>query len=143
MHTRILFFLLPAVSALLTAVAAAHAGDLSVDVTIAGQRQGAVRAALFDKADGFPRGAALRTATARTVQGKASLQFTGLPPGDYALTAYLDENDNNKLDSNLFGLPTEPYGFSRNARGMTGPPPFADAAFRVDDGALQQTFDLK
>jgi uncharacterized protein (DUF2141 family) len=142
MHTRIPFFLLPAVSALLAA-AAAHAGDLSVDVTVAGQRQGAVRAALFDKADGFPRGAALRTATAPTVQGKASLQFTGLPPGDYALTAYLDENDNNKLDSNLFGLPTEPYGFSRNARGMAGPPPFADAAFRVEDVALQQTFDLK
>jgi uncharacterized protein (DUF2141 family) len=139
MHVRILF---PILSVLLAA-AAVHAGDLSLAVTIPGQRQGEVRAALFDKAEGFPRGTPLRTATAPAVQGKATLQFTGLPPGDYALTAFLDENSNNKLDANLFGLPTEPYGFSRNARGMTGPPPFADAAFRVEDDALQQTFDLK
>ena len=142
MHPRILFPLLPALSALL-ATAAVHAGDLSVEFNIPDQRQGAVRAALFDRAEGFPRGAALRTATALAVQGKATLQFTDLPPGDYALTAYLDENNNSKLDSNLFGLPTEPYGFSRNARGMTGPPAFADAAFRVDGVALQQTLDLK
>jgi len=142
MHLRILSPLLSALSILLAA-AAVHAGDLTVDVKVPDQRQGAVRAALFDKADGFPRGTPLRTAMASTVQGKATLQFAGLPAGDYALTAYLDENSNSKLDANLFGLPTEPYGFSRNARGMAGPPPFADAAFRVEDGALQQTLDLK
>jgi uncharacterized protein (DUF2141 family) len=138
MPTRILSTL----SALLAA-AAVHAGDLSVEVKLPDQRQGAVRAALFDKAEGFPRGTPLRTATAEPVQGKATLQFADLPPGDYALTAFLDENSNSKLDSNLFGLPTEPYGFSRNARAMAGPPPFADAAFRVEDGPQQQTFDLK
>jgi uncharacterized protein (DUF2141 family) len=142
MHKQILSPILPTLTALLAA-AAVHAGDLTVDINIPADRQGAVRAALFDRTEGFPRGTALHTATAPAVQGKATLQFAGLPPGDYALTAYLDENNNSKLDSNLFGLPTEPYGFSRNARGMAGPPPFAEAAFRVDDGALQQTFDLK
>ena len=142
MHIRILSLLLPAAFALLAA-AAAHAGDLTLAVTVPDQRQGAVRAALFDKAEGFPRGTPIRTATAPADQGKATLQFAGLPPGDYALTAFLDENGNNKLDANLFGMPTEPYGFSRNARGMTGPPSFADAAFRMEDSALQQSFDLK
>ncbi len=142
MPTRILFSLLSSLSALLAA-AAVHAGDLTVEVKLPDQRQGAVRAALFDKAEGFPRGIPLRTATAEPVQGKATLQFADLPTGDYALTAYLDENGNDKLDSNLFGLPTEPYGFSRNARGMAGPPPFTAAAFRVDDGAQQHSFDLK
>ncbi|MGC1172525.1 DUF2141 domain-containing protein [Polaromonas sp.] len=142
MHIPTLFNILPALAAILTA-GAAHAGDLKIDVNVPDGRQGAVLVAVFDKADGFPRGTALRTAMAQPVQGKATLQFTGLPPGDYAATAFLDENSNTKLDNNLFGLPTEPYGFSRNARGLTGPPPFADAAFRVEDGAQQQTFDLK
>lgn len=139
MHVRILS---PMLSVLLAA-ANAQAGDLTVEVNIPAERQGAVRAAVFDKAEGFPRGTPLRTAVAQPVQGKASLAFPDLPAGDYALTAYLDENSNSKLDSNLFGLPTEPYGFSRNARGMAGPPPFADAAFRVEDSAVQHTFDLK
>lgn len=142
MHNRILSPLLSTLAALLAA-AAVHAGDLTVEVKFPDQRQGAVRAALFDKAEGFPRGTALRTATAPAVQGKATLQFADLPPGDYAITAFLDENSNSKLDSNLFGLPTEPYGFSRDARAMAGPPAFADAAFRMEDGAQQQTFDLK
>lgn len=139
MRIRTLSTLLPA----LLAAAAVHAGDLSVEVKLPDQRQGAVRAALFDKAEGFPRGTPLRTATALSVQGKVTLQFADLPPGDYALTAFLDENSNSKLDSNLFGLPTEPYGFSRNARAMAGPPPFADATFRVEDGTQQQSFELK
>ncbi len=139
MRIRTLSTLLPA----LLAAAAVHAGDLTVEVKLPDQRQGAVRAALFDKAEGFPRGTPLRTATALSVQGKATLQFADLPPGEYALTAFLDDNSNSKLDSNLFGLPTEPYGFSRNARAMAGPPPFADATFRVEDGAQQQSFELK
>ncbi len=142
MRIRILSPLLPILCALLAA-AAAHAGDLTIEVKLPDQRQGAVRAALFDKAEGFPRGRPLRTATAQSVQGKALLQFADLPLGDYAVTAFLDENSNARLDTNLFGLPTEPYGSSRNARGLAGPPPFADAVFRVEDGAQQQTFDLK
>ncbi|HYW56525.1 MAG TPA: DUF2141 domain-containing protein [Polaromonas sp.] len=122
---------------------AAFAGDLKIDVSVPADRQGLVMAAVFDKADGFPRGTPLRTATAKPVQGKATLQFTDLPKGDYAVTAFLDENSNTRLDANLFGIPTELYGFSRNARNMAGPPPFAEAAFRMEDNAQQQAFELK
>ena len=51
---------------------------------------------------------------------------------------YLDENGNAKLDANVFGVPTELFGFNRNARSPLGPPSFADAAFRVGaEPALQ------
>lgn len=142
MHTPMLFSLVSILCCVLTATAA-HAGDLSIEVNTPSDRQGTVMAALFDKAEGFPRGAPLRTATVNPVQGKATIQFAGLPNGDYAITAFLDENSNTKLDANLFGIPTELYGFSRNARGLVGPPPFADAAFRVDDSAQVQVFELK
>lgn len=131
--------------AALTALAAplAHAADLSIEVTVPAQKQGAVLAALFDKSDGFPRGKPLQVATAQPSDGKAVVQFAGLPEGDYAVSVFLDENGNLKLDANLFGVPTELYGFSRNARSALGPPPFADAAFRVGADTVSQAIELK
>ena len=129
--------------AVIFAAGAACAADLHVEVNFPADRQGPVLIAVFDKAEGFPRGTALRTGIAQPGQGKATLVFADLPKGDYAVTAFLDENSNNKLDSNLFGLPTELYGFSRNARNLAGPPAFAEAAFRLEDGVQKQIFDLK
>jgi uncharacterized protein (DUF2141 family) len=121
----------------------ARATDLTLEISTPPGKQGTVLAALFDKADGFPRGKPLQTATAKAVDGKAVVLFTGLGDGDYAAMAFLDENANLKLDSNLFGLPTELYGFSRDARGAMGPPAFADAAFRIGAGTARQNFELK
>ncbi len=48
------------------------------------------------------------------------------------MQAYQDENDNHKIDRNLFGIPTEGIGFSNDARMRFGPPEFADAAIVLD-----------
>jgi uncharacterized protein (DUF2141 family) len=100
-------------------------------------------AALFDNSEGFPRGKPLQVATAQPGDGKAVVQFVGLPEGDYAVSVFLDENANMKLDANVFGVPTELYGFSRNARSALGPPQFADAAFRVGADVSPQAIELK
>jgi uncharacterized protein (DUF2141 family) len=142
MNIRALTSIALLTSCVLTANAA-FAGDLTIEVNVPSGKQGTVMASVFAKADGFPRGTALRTAMAVPVKGKTTLLFADLPKGDYAVTAYLDENTNGKLDGNLLGIPSELYGFSRNARGLTGAPPFADAAFRVEDSAQLQVFDLK
>lgn len=49
-----------------------------------------------------------------------------LPP-QFAVAAYHDENDDQELTLNRFGIPTERYGFSREARGLAGPPKFEEA----------------
>jgi uncharacterized protein (DUF2141 family) len=132
-----------AVMACITLAQAASAADLNLDIKVPADKPGAVRVALFDRAEGFPSGKAHRTAIAMPVDGKAQVQFTGLAPGQYAITAFLDENGNAVFDKNVFGMPTESYGFSRDARSMTGPPAFADAAFSVGETALSQSFQLK
>lgn len=68
-------------------------------------------------------------------KGKVVLKFDSVPTGRYAISAYHDENGNQKLDRNAFGIPIEGYGFSRDARGNFGPPKFEDAAFNVTAGA--------
>ena len=46
--------------------------------------------------------------------GEVKYRFEGLPAGDYAVQIFHDENDNGDLDKNLFGIPSEDYGFSQN-----------------------------
>ncbi|MDP5107028.1 MAG: DUF2141 domain-containing protein [Polaribacter sp.] len=58
--------------------------------------------------------------------------FKGLKKGTYAVSLFHDENNNQKMDTKIFGIPKEPYGFSNNATGFMGPPKFKDAKFNLD-----------
>ncbi|WP_291527919.1 DUF2141 domain-containing protein [Bacteroides sp. UBA939] len=53
-----------------------------------------------------------------------SLPCKGLPAGTYAFSLYQDENGNGKLDTATFGIPTEKYGFSNDAKVVMGPPSY-------------------
>lgn len=62
-------------------------------------------------------------------------------PNQFAVAAYHDENNDQQLTLNRFGIPTERYGFSREARGLTGPPNFLDAVIeRPEPGGLLFVF---
>ena len=63
--------------------------------------------------------------------GAQEFVFTGLPPGRYAIAIYHDENGNGVMDKNFIGIPSEGFGFSRNARGFAGPPSFNAAAVEI------------
>ncbi len=78
----------------------------------------------------------------RASAGTMRFQANGLPPGEYAVRVMHDKNENGELDSNLVGMPREPWAMSNNARGNFGPPKWADVKFEVDDGTAQQTMQL-
>ena len=59
------------------------------------------------------------------------------------MQAYLDENDNEKVDQNLLGLPTEGIGFSNDAPIRLGPPRYADAAFQLGAGGGRIRLSLR
>lgn len=54
-----------------------------------------------------------------------------LPSGTYTAACFHDENQNKELDTGMFGIPTEDYGFSNNARGTMGPPDLEDQQFQI------------
>lgn len=54
-----------------------------------------------------------------------------LPEGDYAITAFLDENRNSRLDLNFLGIPKEMFGFSNNPKILTGAPGYQECDFSV------------
>jgi uncharacterized protein (DUF2141 family) len=57
--------------------------------------------------------------------------FRNILPGKYAIAVFLDENDNYKLDKNIFGIPKEKYGFSNNVLPALRPATFDESAFEV------------
>jgi uncharacterized protein (DUF2141 family) len=58
-------------------------------------------------------------------------QTFSLPKGEYAVSIYHDLNRNDKLDKNIFGAPTEPYGFSRNFTPLVRAPKFDEVKINL------------
>ena len=74
---------------------------------------------------------------------EAECIFTSVAPDVYAISAFHDENDNEKLDTNFIGIPTESWCTSRDAKGYFGPPSFDDAKFRYTGSIMRQRASLK
>lgn len=69
------------------------------------------------------------------VKQAGNLEMTfALPPGKYAVSCFHDVNGNGELDTNLVGIPSEPYGFSNNARPRFRPPYWSEASFSLSTG---------
>jgi uncharacterized protein (DUF2141 family) len=96
--------------------------------------KGQVGILLFDQKEGFPTDPekALKEALIPVKEGIIQYSFTGLPFGQYAIAIMHDENMNNKLDTNLLGIPKEGTGVSKNVKGMMGAPKYQDAAFMLN-----------
>jgi uncharacterized protein (DUF2141 family) len=105
---------------------------------------GTFRCELFNSARGFPSDgkAAVGHQVVRVQNKRAVCVFQGLPPGEYAVVAMHDENDNGKMDYNFLGIPVEGYGFSNNPRVLLKAPVFEAAKFRYDGGVLEVPISL-
>ncbi len=78
----------------------------------------------------------------KIINNKADQKIT-LPYGEYAIKVYHDENSNNELDTMMFGIPSEDYGFSNDARGSVGPPEYKDALLILDSPKKEITINVK
>jgi uncharacterized protein (DUF2141 family) len=94
---------------------------------------GQVLLSLFNKEEGFPTQPekAFRWSRAKVTATSLIISMDGLPPGKYAIAVVQDENMNEVMDRNWFGLPAEPYGISNNATGTFNAPTFDEAKFTV------------
>jgi uncharacterized protein (DUF2141 family) len=103
--------------------------------------KGVVRCGLFKEAGWLKD--AFRAATAQ-IQGSTALcVFKDVPPGIYGISAFHDENNDGKLDTNLVGYPTEEYCASNNARNMFSAPSWKDAKFSYRGGTVRLRATMK
>ncbi|MEM1214424.1 MAG: DUF2141 domain-containing protein [Bacteroidota bacterium] len=116
------------------------AQDSQITVTITGlETKGQVLIGLYDSADDFLEDGKAVAGIVLDVNSESVSHTFTLPHGSYAVTAYHDVNSNDELDTGLFGVPKEPYGFSKNVFGNFGPPDFEDVKITLAAGAKEVT----
>jgi len=129
-------------------VAPARAQDstatLVIHVENVSPKGGILRLGLYDEAR-YPDddSVAIASADVRAEPGQTIITLSNLAPGTYAIQAYQDINSNDKMDTSWFGIPQEPFGFSRDAQPRLSKPRFSAVKFEVVPGANVQTLHLQ
>lgn len=108
--------------------------DLTINVKGFPSSKGEAYIAIYRATDDFPVFGKQYLGKAIAIKNnEARIIFTGLSAGSYAVAVYHDINNNNVLDKNYLGIPTEAYGFSNNARRTFSAPSFAEASVVVNN----------
>ena len=130
---------------LLTLVVSATAwsGELTIKVANI-KHEGVLYAAVYDDKEVFESdkgdnsqqrpgivGGLVKKVTVGEAEGTIELEA-----GTYSIGFFIDKNDNEKLDTNLLGVPKEQFGFSNDAMGRFGPPSFEAASFTLDEETI-------
>lgn len=129
-------------------VSPAHAQDqtatLVIHVEDVSPKGGILRLGLYDEAR-YPDddSIAIASADVRAEPGRTTITLNNLAPGTYAIQAYQDINSNDKMDTSWFGIPQEPFGFSRDAQPRLSKPRFSSVKFDVGAGMNVQTLHLQ
>ena len=109
-----------------------QAQNVSLEVKMTGFKNntGVVKVGLYDAEANFLK-AVYKSIKSDIKDNSATVTFTAIPKGTYAVSIYHDENKNDVMDRNSFGIPSEAYGTSNGATGFMGPPKFEDAKFNL------------
>ena len=109
--------------------------NFSLSITINGfsSNEGKASVAIYRDSDDFPGAKSQYKGKIVAIENKKAIViFENLPKAKYAAAVYHDKNKNGILDKNMFGVPTEKYGFSNNARETFSAPSFESAAVNLD-----------
>jgi len=122
----------------------AQAARLVVEIEGIRSASGSVYVALFSKPEGFPDGNFCDQHMKIAAAAKPlTVIFDNVTPGNYAVGAYHDENNNGRLDTNFIGYPMEGYALSNGIRAVISRPRFIDAAFAVGSADEQVTLHIR
>lgn len=136
MHSRILAAAIVIAAGFAAFGAEAQQGN-TINVAVSGIRDntGSIRCGLFNSADSFPKdGKEYQGVEAPIANGQATCTFNNVPPGTYAVAYFKAAPGQTKMKTGMFGMPQDPYGFSRNATIGMGPPSFNSAAYSYAGG---------
>jgi uncharacterized protein (DUF2141 family) len=137
MQSRILAAAIILAAGLAGMAAEAQQGN-TINVAVSGIKDsnGSIRCGLFNSDSTFPKnGQEYQGVEAPIANGQATCTFSNVPPGVYAVAYFKAAPGQTKMNTGMFGMPQDPYGFSRNATIGMGPPSFSSAAYTYAGGA--------
>ena len=91
--------------------------------------KGEIVVGLYNEAT-FMKAAPLKGLSSKIENGKATVTFKNIAPGEYGISLFHDTNGNKTMDFEANGMPKENYGVSNNVMSF-GPPQWSDAKFTV------------
>ena len=138
---RTIVFAIALLGAAQTARAQDGAGSLSIELSGLAP-QGAVMVQLFNTEAGYGAGEAVAGEIVEISAATAEIAFADLVPGQYAFRLFHDVNGDGEMNTTPFGMPTEPFAFSNNARGQFGPARWEQAVFTLNAGQNVQQISL-
>jgi len=105
-------------------------GQNSVEVTITGfnSNKGAALIGLYDSENKWLK-QIYKGHKSEIINNRATATFEDLPDGEYAISAFHDEDNDGEFDMILGFYPSEDYASSNNAPAKFGPPKWQDAKF--------------
>ena len=71
--------------------------------------------------------------TSPVINYSAEISFDSIFPGKYAIQFFHDENENQKMDFSLIGIPKEKFGSSNNVKPVLGPPKFEKMLINLNE----------
>lgn len=117
--------------------------SITVTFTSSVAKGGNLHLAVYDSDRGFVSREEVLSLVEPTNGEPVSLEVSLPEAGEYVLAAFHDLNGNGELDTNLFGAPTEPYGFGRRAPSKWREPLFAEIATPITGPASGVHIELK
>ena len=137
--------LLSLLCALLCSSVFAQTGSIEITINGIKNNEGLMQIGLYNTEVGFPDFDKSYQGTFQKADKLGvSYIFRSVPIDKYAVAVWHDENENEKMDKNMFGVPKESCGFSNNKFGTFGPPDFIDASFEVTGNKITKlTINLK
>ena len=109
-------------------------GTLTLIIDSVPSTKGSLYIALYKRSADFLKdeGIFIGDVVKVTQAGKQEWVRENLDYDQYAIAIYHDVNDNGEMDKNLWGVPKEPYAFSKKEPSKWRSPAFEEVAFRMD-----------
>lgn len=114
--------------------------DANVNLIIEGVRseKGKLVIAIFNDQESFKKRKPLKKVVLNKSQIHKNEIVFNLGPGTYGISVLDDENDNNIMDYNFFGMPKEGFGFSNYYHKGLSKPNFDTFKFEIIDGITEK-----
>lgn len=136
-------FLLPLALLLCSFFMPTEKTNLVLDIDNIEEAKGYVWVGVYDSQKSFLQKDAALAIIGEEVKetGRIRMEVKDIPYGTYAVALFHDVNSNGKLDQGMFGIPKEPYVFSKPLKSKWRAPTFEDVKFNFS--TANKRLDLK
>lgn len=116
-------------------------GNLTVSISNI-RKSGKLHIGLYRKGEKFPDDKTRIMGKISECTDHCTVSFESVPSGEYAIAIFQDINNNDKLDTGIFGIPSEPFAFSNNFRPKFGGPKFDECRFVLTGDSQEIKIEL-